>query len=99
MADRRGGACSDLRRLWLVGANPRYDRRSADPSEVIMSRCLGCNRKRVLYHIPPVPDRQEPSSYRFVILLSYETLCPGAYNANKSDRKRGEHSQSVAGRH
>jgi hypothetical protein len=40
MADRRGGACADLRRLWLVGANPRYDRRSADPSEVIMSRLL-----------------------------------------------------------
>jgi hypothetical protein len=38
MADLRGGSCVDMMRLWLVGAHPRYDRRAAYPSEVLMSR-------------------------------------------------------------
>jgi hypothetical protein len=43
-----------------------------------------------------VAKQQGPSLYRFVVSLSHETLCPGAYDANQGDRKRGEHSKSMA---
>jgi hypothetical protein len=43
-----------------------------------------------------VANRQGLSFYHFVVWLSHETLWPGVCDENKSDGKRGEHSQIMA---